>query len=61
MNVYIENVLPLNNISYTTPPHLNLYHRCNADEHIVTSSVLSKESITYLQSLDAWESDAMAG
>ncbi|CAH8435558.1 unnamed protein product [Schistosoma haematobium] len=35
--------------------------QCNADEHIVTSSVLSKESITYLQSLDAWESDAMAG
>ncbi|CAH8430008.1 unnamed protein product [Schistosoma turkestanicum] len=35
--------------------------QCNAEEHIVTSSVLSKESISYLQSLDAWESDAMAG
>ncbi|TNN16637.1 Titin isoform 1 [Schistosoma japonicum] len=35
--------------------------QCDAEEHIVTSSVLSKESISYLQSLDAWESDAMAG
>ncbi|CAH8431080.1 unnamed protein product [Heterobilharzia americana] len=34
---------------------------CEPEEHIVTSSVLSKESISYLQSLDAWESDTMAG
>ncbi|CAL8099627.1 unnamed protein product [Calicophoron daubneyi] len=35
--------------------------QCNAEANIVTSSVLSKESVSYLQSLDNWHSDQMSG
>ncbi|CAH8664362.1 unnamed protein product [Dicrocoelium dendriticum] len=34
---------------------------CTAEASIVTNSVLSKDSVSYLQSLDNWGSDQMAG
>ncbi|KAF6776463.1 hypothetical protein AHF37_04120 [Paragonimus kellicotti] len=35
--------------------------QCNAEANIVTNSLLSKDSVSYLQSLDNWNSDQMAG